>query len=162
MSTTVLVVLALALAWCLVRGEFSPGQASLGVLVGSGIAGLTGIGWGRRIPLRQLPRRFVFLGAYGALLLYDVVASNLALARLLTQRRPALHSGIVRLPLGAGIGTTSVLEAHSITVAPGQMVVDYSADERAIYVHLLDARQVESKRNGQWARYRTVLHEAFG
>jgi multisubunit Na+/H+ antiporter MnhE subunit len=163
MSASVLVAAALAVVWCATVGDFGRGQVVLGLILGSAYVLATGTGRGRRVPLAEIPRRLVYLLLFLLVLLpYEVVRSNLSMARRLLRRTPALRPGILRVPLGEEVSRATVaLEEHAITLTPGQMVVDYSADENTAYVHFIDVHEAESLRRSTWKRYRTVLDRIF-
>lgn len=162
MSLAVLTVLILAGVWCLIYGEFSPRQVLLGGLFGTLFVLVTGVGRGHTVSLSRLPRRMLYLGLYLLVLLpADLIQSNLVLARRLLRRRPDIRPGIVRVPLEQASWATVALEEHAITVSPGQLVVDYTADERMIYVHMIDVTEIEEKQASLWRRYRDVLQEVF-
>jgi multicomponent Na+:H+ antiporter subunit E len=160
-SASILAAAALAVVWCLIRGEFTWGQIVLGLIFASLFVGSTRLGGGQSVPIRQLPKRFIFLCLYLIVLIYDIVQSNLEFAGRLLRRTPAIRPGIVRVRLGSIAEGTAELEAHAITVAPGQMVVDYSQDGRTIYVHLIDVTAADAKRTSIWRTYRALLHEVF-
>lgn len=162
MSVAVLVVIVLTGVWFLIIGEFSPGQALLGLLFGALFVLATGAGRGRRMAVGGLPRRIGYLAFYLFLLLpYDVVRSNLQMARRLLRRTPLVRPGIVRVPLEDIPKAAVALEEHGITLSPGQMVVDYARDERTAYVHLIDVAEAEGREGALWRLYREVLRKVF-
>jgi multicomponent Na+:H+ antiporter subunit E len=146
MKLSFLFIAGLGALWCLLVGEFSLRQWSLGILFGAVIVWLTGWGRNQKIALTELPRRIaLMLWLFGALLPYHMVKTNLQMARRLLHWRPPVDPGIVRITAGeltpAGLG----LEEQIITLTPGQLVVDYSADEKVIYVHVIDVTEFEEK-----------------
>ncbi|MBI4497358.1 MAG: Na+/H+ antiporter subunit E [Chloroflexi bacterium] len=162
MRMTVLLTLVMAGVWCLMVGEFSVGQVLLGLLFGASLVLLTGAGRGRTVPWSQLPRRTAFLALYLlALLPASLVLANLDLARRLLRPHPAIRPGIVRLTLGDVAEATAALVAHGITLTPGELVLDASADGRTIYIHVIDASDVELRRTPSWQRYADVLRRVF-
>jgi multicomponent Na+:H+ antiporter subunit E len=163
MSVAGLIALAMALVWCLVVGEFTPGQLLVGLACGALYVTATGSGRGARVPISTLPRRFAFLALHVLVLVpFDSVRSNLRLARRILHRNPDILPGIVRIPLGEEVSDATVaLEEHAITLTPGQVLVDYSTDEHTAYIHVVDVDEVPSLRQGIWRRYRAALDEVF-
>lgn len=162
MSIAVLLALAMMVTWSLVFGEFSLGQVLLGLIFGSLFVLVTGAGRGLVVPLAELPTRLFYLGVYLLLLIpYDIIRSNLGMARRIVRLRPAIRPGIVRVPLGPVSEATAALVAHAITMTPGAMVVDYSEDGRTIYVHLIDASEAEAKEASSWRLYHRVIQRVF-
>jgi multicomponent Na+:H+ antiporter subunit E len=158
-----LLVLVLIVLWCLVNGAFTVGNVLAGCVFGALFVLLTRAGYGRALPLTQLPRRLFFLCIYLFVLIPgDVIRSNAALAWRLLRRQPKIRPGIARVSLGDITGPVEALEEHAITLTPGQLIVDYSEDGRTIYVHLIDVTEVEEKQAGTWRTYRKVLGEVFG
>jgi len=163
MSVSILVAVALSLVWCLVVGDFGRDQAAIGLAFGAAWVLATGMGRGLRVDPRELPRRAANLVLYLFVLLpRDVVRSNFRMAGRILRRRPRVRPGIIRVPLGEEVSRVTVaLEEHAITLTPGQMVVDYSADENTAYIHCVDVEEAESMRHTTWRRYHTVLDRIF-
>jgi multisubunit Na+/H+ antiporter MnhE subunit len=162
MSLALLLVLATAAVWCLVFGVFSLGQVILGLIFGSAFVLVTGAGRHRVVPLGELPKRLFYAGVYLLLLIpYDIVRSNLDMARRIIRPQPDIRPGIVRVPIGSVSQATSALIAHAITMSPGEMVIDYSPDGRTIYVHLVDVAEATAREASFWRFYRLVLERMF-
>jgi multisubunit Na+/H+ antiporter MnhE subunit len=158
-----LVVAALAVLWIALTADLTAGQLGVGLLIGSGFVLLTGAGRGRRVPLRELPLRAGYVAFFFLVLLpYDIVRSTLSVAGAILAPAGRLRPGIVRLRLGEEVGRATVaLEEHAITLTPGAVVVDYSADEHIAYIHVIDVADAEARRDGLWVRYRRLLDRAF-
>ncbi len=146
MNLGLLLIGALSVVWCLVSGEFSLRQWLTGLLFGALLVLVTGWGREQRIPLGELPRRAVFLiWLFVVLLPYHVVRANFQIAWRLIRPVPAVNPAIVRVPAGDLTESALGVEEQIITLTPGQLVVDYADDAKAIYVHLLDAGEYEKK-----------------
>lgn len=158
MRVSWLMVVAMTITWMLVFGEFSLSQALLGLAFGVAFVLMTGAGHRRVVPLAKLPGHLLYLAVYLLVLIpYDIVISNLDMARRIARPRPAIRPGIVRFQLESASDATAGLVAHAITMSPGQMVVDYSDDSRTIYVHLLDVVEAEAKEISFWRLYYRLL-----
>jgi multisubunit Na+/H+ antiporter MnhE subunit len=163
MPVPLLFVAGLAILWLLLVGQVDRGQVTLGVVVGILFVLVTGAGRGRGVPIRQLPRRLGYLSYFLLFLLpYQVMRSNFAVAASILRPTVKLRSGIIRLPLGQQVSRTTVaLEEHALTLTPGAVVVDYSADEHTAYVHVMDVPSARRDRDGLWRTYRIILDEVF-
>lgn len=162
MSVSLLIAVAMMVIWLLVFGEFGLGQALLGLAFGAVFVLVTGAGRGRVVPLAEMPTRLSYLAVYLLLLIpYNIARSNMHMAWRIARPRPAIRPGIVRVHLETVSETTSGLAAHAITVAPGQMVVEFSADGRTIYVHLLDFAEAEAEETSFWRLYYRILRRVF-
>lgn len=146
MNLSFLLILALSLIWCLINGEFTLRAWGTGLLAGGLVVLFTGWGREQRIPWRELLRRTVYLIWLFVLLLpFNVIKANFQIARRLLRRTPDVNPAIVAIPAGDLTESAMGVEEQMITVAPGQLVVDYSADEEVIYVHLIDRRDYDEK-----------------
>lgn len=162
MSLSVLVVLGTMMVWSLIIGSFAPNQLLFGAVLG--VAGvLTTKTWRiSSVPMSHLPRRMAYFAVYALVLIpYDIVSSNLDLARRLIRRKVDIDPGIIRMDIGEIPPAASALVAHAITMTPGEIVVDYSADRKTIYVHLIDASRVSSRQSQLWRLYNSVLEKVF-
>jgi multicomponent Na+:H+ antiporter subunit E len=161
-SASVLVVGAMAVVWCFVRGEVSGGQFLLGSAFGIVFVLVTGAGRGRTVPLVQVPRRLFYLALFLLVLIpYGVLRANLQMARRLLHHHPPIRPAIIRMQEEEVAELTSAFEEHAITMTPGQMVVDYTPDDRTMYIHLIDVGQVEGGQPALWHWYRAVLEKIF-
>jgi multisubunit Na+/H+ antiporter MnhE subunit len=146
MNLSLVLILALSLIWCLINGEFSLRTWGAGLIIGALIILFTGWGRENRIPWRELPRRTAYLlWLFTLLLPYNIVKANFGIAGRLLRRTPDVNPAIVAIPAGDLTESALGVEEQIITVAPGQLVVDYSADEEVIYVHLIDRKDYDEK-----------------
>jgi multicomponent Na+:H+ antiporter subunit E len=94
-------------------------------LIGFGI-GFAAIALYKRPYMRRTYDLLYFLGY----VLWQIVLSNLILAKVILQPRPTINPGIVAIPLTASV----------ITLTPGTISVDLGHNERGeqlLYVHIL-------------------------
>jgi multicomponent Na+:H+ antiporter subunit E len=146
MNLSFVLILALSLIWCLINGEFSLHQWGLGLAIGALAVLFTGWGRQRTIPWREMPRRAAYLIWLVVVLLpYHVVKANFGIAWRLLHPTPKANPDIVAIPAGDLTESALGVEEQIITLAPGQLVVDYSADEEVIYVHLFDRSDYDEK-----------------
>lgn len=135
-------VVALAVAWTALTGTFSV----LNLAIGAAIATLVlllirdqfrpGKGKGRAVRVISL----------GLVLLREVLVSAASVA--LWTVRPGVRTGlapvIVALPLKVTSDIEITLLANMITLTPGTLTVDVSADRKYLYVHALDCSDPEA------------------
>jgi len=89
---------------------------------------------------RQVPGRTIALGRYVLLLIYDLVVSGLQVARIVLDPALPIKPGIIAIPSRCRSEMASALNAHAITLTPGESVIEMSEDG-IMYTHCLDAEQ---------------------
>jgi multicomponent K+:H+ antiporter subunit E len=125
----------LALVWMLLVNDFSLGNAVFGLLLGLAIAKLTSAYWPSRPKLRN-PAAIL---EYSAVVLWDIIVSNVLVAYLVLFRRAAsLQSQFVIVPLDLKSPEAIATLAGTITMTPGTVSADLSADGRSLLVHCLE------------------------
>lgn len=123
----------LFVSWLLLVGSLSAGNLVLAAALAIAIPL-----WSRKF-LPERPR----VGAWGTVarlmlvVLYDIVASAITVARQILGREDRIHPGFVWVPLSIRdpYGTASL--ASIITMTPGTLSVDLSPDGRHLLVHAL-------------------------
>lgn len=134
MSTAFLVVI-LALIWAGISGNFTGLNLLFGGLIGAVAVlvlreALSGPRTSRRI------RRVVSLAV---LFLYELMVSavRVALVVIRPDLSKAVRPAIVAVPLAVKSDAEITLLANLITLTPGTLSVDVSADKSVLYVHAL-------------------------
>ncbi|MCG5536298.1 Na+/H+ antiporter subunit E [Ectothiorhodospira mobilis] len=153
-----LMTLTLVGVWMLLLNGFSLGGLLLGAVLGVVIPIVTSHFWPGRPPLQAWDRALAFT----ALALWDVIVANVIVARLILFRDPAtLASRWVRLPLELRSPEAITILAGTISLTPGTVSCDLSADGRALLVHCLDAPDAEAAVREMKTRYEARLKEIF-
>lgn len=104
-------------------------------LIGFGI-GFLAIAFYKRPYIRRTYDLLYFL----VYTLWQIVLSNLILAKVILQPRLAINPGIVAVPLTASSGLEIMTLASVISLTPGTISVDLGQNERGerlLYVHIL-------------------------
>ena len=150
--------LMLVLLWMLLLNDFSLGGLLLGILLGVVISHLTSQFWPERPPIKSFRKAFSYLG----LVAWDVVVANLQVTRIILFRRAdALDVRWVVLPLELRSPEAISVLAGTITMTPGTVSCDLSADGRSLLVHCLDAPDAEEAVRAMKDRYEARLKEIF-
>ena len=149
--------LCLWLVWLLLANSTAPGHLILGGLLALGLPLFTVRFW----PDRPRIRRPFKLLRYLAMLLFDIIVANLVVARLILGPVRRLRPAFIRLPLDLNNEFAIVLFTHSLSLTPGTVSADLSADRRFLLIHALDvddeARLVARIKQ----RYEAPLQEIF-
>ncbi|WP_407275209.1 Na+/H+ antiporter subunit E [Halothiobacillus sp. DCM-1] len=149
--------LMLWLTWLVLSNSLAPGQLLLGGLISALITG-----WMPRFeqpPLRI--RHFPRLLAYGGLLLWDILRANLTVARQVLGPVAALQPAFLDIPLSAQHPLVISLFASTITLTPGTVSCELSADGRSLRVHALHSPDPAADIHTLKTRYEDRLRAIF-
>jgi multicomponent K+:H+ antiporter subunit E len=125
----------IALIWVLLANEVGAGTVLLAAALGIAVPLVTSVYWSRR-PRIGAPLLAV---QYGVIVLWDIVVANIQVAYLVLFRRgDSLKSRFVTIPLDAQTPEAIAVLAGTITMTPGTVSSDLSADGRALLVHCLE------------------------
>ena len=125
----------LALVWILLSNEIRAGTVLGAAVLGIAVPLVTSVYWSRR-PRIGAPLIAV---QYGFIVLWDILLANIQVAYLVLFRRgESLKSRFVTIPLDVQTPEAIAVLAGTITMTPGTVSADLSADGRALLVHCLD------------------------
>jgi len=151
-------VLVLTLFWMVLLNDFSVGGLVLGVILGIGITLLTSRLWPDAPRIRSYPKA----ATYFLLVLWDIVVANVQVAGLILFRRNAdLKPGFISIPLDIRTPEAITLLAGTITMTPGTVSCDLSADGRSLLVHGLNIEDAPAAVTDIKQRYEARLKEIF-
>jgi multicomponent Na+:H+ antiporter subunit E len=86
------------------------------------------------------------LGLFVAFL-WEMVRANLSVARtVLFKPRDGIRPAFLAIPLEARTDAEIALLANLITLTPGTLSLDVSADRSVLYIHTLDVEDIEALR----------------
>lgn len=154
-----LLTLLLTAVWILLANGPSGGSLVMGLVLGIVLPLLTRPFWPDR-PVIRAPWTVI---EYALVVLWDICVANVQVAYLILFRKPAdLHSRFVVVPLDTRVPEAIVTLAGTITMTPGTVSCDVSADGRALLVHALDAPDPEALVATIKERYERRLMEIFG
>ncbi|MCX7556978.1 Na+/H+ antiporter subunit E [Xanthomonadaceae bacterium JHOS43] len=116
---------------------------------------------------RRLEREFAYVATVRplprliAIVLYDIVRSNIHVARLVLGPESAIKPGWVWVPLDlTNIHGITAL-ASLITLTPGTVSAELSDDRRYLLIHALDLQDPEALIDEIKSRYEAPLKEIF-
>jgi len=150
--------LMLALLWMLLQNRFTVGGLLFGLVLGMIIARATAGFWPRRPRIHAWGKAV----AYVLRVLRDILVANVQVARLILFRPAAsLKSCWIVVPLELEWPEAIAVFAGTITMTPGTVSCDLSADRRSLLVHCLDMPDPEAAVRGLKQRYEARLKEIF-
>jgi multicomponent Na+:H+ antiporter subunit E len=132
--------LLLAIAWGAMTGTFDALNLAFGFVLGAFALSLI------REPLGTdgyFGRVYRVIGL-AWLFLKELVKSAVKVAITVLTPRLDLHPGIIAYPLSLERDVEITLLANLITLTPGTLSVDVSADRRTLYVHCIDVPDVDA------------------
>jgi multicomponent K+:H+ antiporter subunit E len=125
-----------ALVWTLLANDVTTGTVLLGLILGWAIPSFTARYWPERPRVRHPLKVLAYLG----LVVKDIAISNVQVAYwVLFRRGESLRSRFVTVPLDLTTAEAITALAGTITLTPGTLSADLSADGRSLLVHCLDA-----------------------
>lgn len=151
-----LLSLVLVVLWMALLNDFSAGGLVVGAVLGVIIPIVTSHFWPGRPPIRAYGKAI----AYIFLLAWDVLVANLQVAWLIAFR-PAerLNSCWITIPIELESPEAITLLSATITMTPGTVTSDVSADGKSLLVHCLDAPDVVAEINQIKTRYERRIKE---
>lgn len=150
---------ALALLWLVLAGEASVAQGLLAALLGIALPPIVA----RFSPGVAHVASWKAVWRLVALVAWDIIVANLAVARLVLGDVRKLRPAFVVVPVDFDHPVATALFASIITMTPGTVSCDVDRERRRILVHVLDLTEPpEAAAAAMKARYETPLKEIFG
>lgn len=153
-----LMSLALIAMWLLLHNSVSPG-----VLLGAALVGLAAPWAMAALQTERLRvRSFPALARLAAIVLIDIVRSNIAVADIiLRKRRRKGAAGFIVIPLDMRNRFGLTLLALIVTSTPGTLWVQYNSQRGTLLLHVLDLVDENTWITLIKQRYERLLMEAF-
>lgn len=153
-----LLSIAIVIIWLFLQNRFSMGHLLLGTVIGIAVPKFTSVYWPDPPRIRNIPMIVSFI----AVVLWDIVVSNVIVAYLVLFRRSeSLRSRFITIPLDLRTPVAISLLAGTITMTPGTVSADLSADGRALLVHCLETDAPDEVIATVKHRYERRLKEIF-
>ena len=134
--------LALAVVWAAVLGELSVGNLAAGFVLGFAILAVARGLMGSSRYFEKSVRCCEFV----AFFIGQLVLSSLRVAADIVTPRHRARPGIVAVPLDARSDGEITLLANLVSLTPGSLSLDISADRRTLFVHTMFLDDVEAFR----------------
>ena len=136
---TIFINVLLAIAWAAMTGAFGFVNLVFGFVLGGIALGLI---------REQAGSVSHFRRAAGAIklaiiFLFELLKSSITVARIVLSPSPKLSPAIIAFPLEVTSDAEITLLANMITLTPGTLSMDVSADRKTLYVHAINAPDPE-------------------
>ena len=153
-----LLSLTLTLLWMLLINSFSVGGLLMGVVLGLSIPRITASFWPSRPRIRHYGKAI----SYVLLVIWDIVVANLQVSRIILFRPVrSLQTRWICVPLDLSNPEAITVFAGTITMTPGTVSCDLSADGKCLLVHCLDVPDPALAVQDMKDRYESRLKEIF-
>lgn len=132
----------LALAWAALTGEVNATNLLIGFVIGYFLLVLTNAPFGRTqyfVKVLQLVRFVVFF-------LWELIKANLRVAFDIVTPRHRMRPAVVAVPVETRTDAAITLLGNLITLTPGSLSLDVSADRSVLYVHNMYCEDLDSTR----------------
>lgn len=137
-----LVHVLLALAWAALWGEITFASLVVGFVLGFLALALAVPTLRARAYVRRVPRILAFTSWF----LTELVLSNVRIARLIVSPNAKLRPAVLAVPLELVRPRDIALFVNLVSLTPGSLSIDVSADRRTLWVHAAHAADVEEVR----------------
>ena len=153
-----LLTLILAAVWILLQNQVSAGMVVFGIILGIIIPWLTSIWW----PDTPKGFRIGKMAMYSILVVWDIVVANIQVAWIvLTVPNAKLKPAWIVIPLELRQPEAITVLAGTITLTPGTVSCDLSAEGHSLLVHVLHTDDPDAVRDEINDRYQRRLMEIF-
>lgn len=153
-----LLTLTLTIVWLMLMNDLSLGNFLLGLILGITVPQITAAFW----PRRPRVRRPLKIAEYILVVLWDICVANVKVAYIvLFKTNRQLRPHFIAIPLEIYSPEAITVLAGTITMTPGTVTADLSADARSLLVHCLDTGDPAGEVAGIKQRYETRLKEIF-
>ncbi len=121
----------LALAWVALTGQFTPANLALGFALGYIMLWVAQRG---RKPLSYFTKARQVVG-FAAFFIWEMIQANLQVTYYILAPHRKMRPGVIAVPLDVRTDMEITLLANMITLTPGTLSLDVSADRRVMYIH---------------------------
>lgn len=136
----ILINLVLAVAWAAMTGQFALINLAFGFVLGGLILAMIRDEAGSVSHFRRVLRAVLL----GLTFIYELIKSSVNVAIIVLSPSRNLQPAILAFPLDVETDHEITLLANMITLTPGTLSVDVSDDRKTLYVHAIDAPDVDA------------------
>ena len=148
----------LFLTWFGLVNQLKIGTAVMALILATAIPLLTAPWW----PNRPRIRAPLALARYALLVLWDILVANVQVAKIiLLMPNDRIQSRWIVIPIDLTSPEAITLLAGTITMTPGTLTADLSADGRVLLIHSLHAPDPDAIRDEIKSRYEARLKRIF-
>lgn len=138
----VMLAIPFGLVWVILTNQISIESYFIGVLIGLFVVILGVYSDALVLDVSQLPQRAFAFIVYSLFMFWQVIVSGWDVTLRILGIRP-IRPGIIKLDIGDETHNEYIAgaSAHSITITPGEMVVEYDRECCEMFVHCIDVEE---------------------
>jgi multicomponent K+:H+ antiporter subunit E len=148
---------ALWAIWLLLNNTLAMGHVVLGGLLAIVIPWMTSSFW----PVKTLVKRPLLLIKFILVVLFEIMTANIVVAKLILGRSSKLNPGFIQYGLQITSPVGIALLANTISLTPGTVSCDLSADGRFLLIHSLHIEDVAAIKADIYHKFEHPLKEIF-
>jgi multicomponent Na+:H+ antiporter subunit E len=153
------IAILVCLLYLLITADFSLMNIIISLAIGAGVS-LAFRPERNIFSLKNFPAALWALFKYIFILIGDLLMSGIQVANILIQPKLEIKPGIITIPANCESELGNALSAHSITLTPGELVVEL--DEHGnMYTHVLDVTHADEYTAAAQERRRNLLRKIF-
>lgn len=152
-----MLTIVLWIIWLLLNNTVSAGHIVLGLFLAVTIPLFTAGFWPEKLKIRAPLSLLKFLAA----VLWDILIANLLVAKLILGRNDSLKPAFFNIELDIQNPIGISILANTISLTPGTVSCDLSADGNRLLVHALHAEDIDEIINHIKQRYEAPLIKVF-
>jgi len=149
--------LLIFLVWLMLNSSISAGNVVLGLILAFVIPLLTALFQQRHRPMVRPDLAMVYV----VILIWDIIKSNLEVLKLVLGPMNHLQPGMIVVPLDISDPLPITMLANTITLTPGTVSAEVSADKKYLYVHCLHLQDESARIAEIKERYEAPLKRIF-
>ena len=150
-----LLSVAVLVLWLLLVGDFSAGSLLLALALAIALPLCASLLQPQHARLHRLPAMLKLTGRA----LWDMILSNVEVARRILGSESSIHPGFVWVPLDIQDMHGITALASIISLTPGTLSTELSDDHRFLLVHCFDLKDAEGTIADIKSRYESLLME---
>ncbi len=143
--------------WLLLNNTVGAGHIVLGLILAIFIPWLTSGFWPEKVRIQSPLTLLKFLGV----VLWDILVANMAVAKLILGRNKDLKPGFFYIDLDIETPLGISLLANTISLTPGTVSCDLTADRKRLLVHALHIEDIPATIKEIKTRYEAPLKKVF-
>ncbi|PDW03675.1 Na+/H+ antiporter subunit E [Candidatus Viridilinea mediisalina] len=161
----------LAITWMTLQQSFTFSDFLVGFLLGFGIITLSQraireqvvetVRLQRKQDIGQYPQRVWKLLSFTNFAFWSILKANIDVARILLRPRLNINPGIIAIPLDVRSEIGITVLSNLITLTPGTVSMDVSADRSTLYVHCIDIQDPDALRDDIKQNFERRVLELF-